>query len=336
MFNRYLHNAIFSSFVSFFTPLFGIASLIFFIKIVSVTAIIKINIFELFQMYLFILPQILFFILPVTFFAAGVAALHRLSFEYEITALFTLGFSPTKIVKSLLGLSLLFSTFALLFSLILIPQAKQVYKGFIVYKKSEAKLNIKPSEFGHKFGDWYLFLGKKVNNFYTNVALYNNKLQNQENFIVASKARLINDQKGLKLLLHDGSAYTYQKDGLKEIRFQKMEIVSTSSAGYFRYLNPIEYWFIALSDKKRAFDLSLFLLISLFPIASIFFIPAIAIHNPRFSHPNPFLISLALIALFFGLAYAAAKALLLGSFVLLPLWMAGGWFYFKNYVLRRY
>ncbi|NPA63797.1 MAG: LptF/LptG family permease [Epsilonproteobacteria bacterium] len=336
MFHKYLGNAVFNSFLSFFIPLFGIASLIFFIKLVSVTAIIQITFLELLKMYIFILPQILFFILPITFFAAGVLALHRLSFEYETIALFSLGVSPYRFVRSLLTLAALFSLFALLFSLILVPQAKQIYKGFILYKKSEAKLNIRPSEFGHKFGDWYLYLGSKEGQNYTNVALYNNKLQNQENFIVAQKGRLLNDADGLKLLLLHGNAYTYENEKLKEVRFEKMEIFDSASRRAFHYTDPVEYWFKSLNSKKRAFDLTLFLLISFFPVVSIFFIPAIAIHNPRFAHLNPFFLSLFLLALYFGISFALAKAYPFWALIFLPLWFVMGWIYFDRKIARRF
>ena len=336
MFHRYLSNAVFNSFLAFFIPLFGIASLIFFIKLVSVTAIIQIDFFELLKMYIFILPQILFFILPITFFAAGVLALHRLSFEYETIALFSLGISPYRFIRSLLWLALYFTLFSLLFSLILVPQAKQLYKGFILYKKSEAKLNIRPSEFGHKFGDWYLYLGKKRGDSYENVALYNNQLQNQENFIVAQKGKLLNDKLGLKLVLSQGNAYTYEQNKLKEITFDRMEIFDSVSAKGFHYKDPVEYWFKSLGSKKRAFDLTLFVLISFFPIVSLFFIPAIAIHNPRFSHTNPFFISLILLGLYFGLSFALAKSFPFMALLFLPLWLIVGWIYFEAKVVRRF
>ena len=336
MFHKYLGNAVFSSFLSFFIPLFGIASLIFFIKLVSVTAIIQITFLELLKMYIFILPQILFFTLPITFFAAGVAALNRLSFEYETIALFSLGISPYKFVKSLFALALLFTIFSLIFSLILVPQAKQIYKGFILYKKSEAKLNIRPSEFGHKFGDWYLYLGSKDQKSYKNVALYNNKLHNQENFIIAKKGELLNDINGLKLVLSQGNAYTYENEKLKEVNFEKMEIFDSSSGRAFHYTDPIEYWFKSLQSKKRAFDLTLFLAISFFPIVSIFFIPAFAIHNPRFPHINPFFLSLFFVALYFGLSFALSKAYPFAALLFLPFWLIAGWIYFQRKIVRRF
>ncbi|NPA03590.1 MAG: LptF/LptG family permease [Epsilonproteobacteria bacterium] len=334
--SKYLNNQIFKSFLSFFIPLFGIASLIFFIKLVSVTSIIKVSFLELFQMYLFILPQILFFTLPITFFAAGVAGLYRLSFEYETIAFFSLGVSPAKIA-SILGKTAFWLTLVLLlFSLVLIPQAKQIYKGFIAIKRAQAKLNIKSSEFGHSFGDWYLYLGEKSDGAYTNVALYNNKLQNQENFIVAQKAILSNDGSGFRLVLYQGHVYTYQPDNLREIWFDSMELYDTKSGRSFYYVNPLEYWLRAIGDRKRAFDLSLFLLIALFPLASVFFIATLGIAHPRFDNRSPFLLSLTLISIYFGIAFAVAKSLLVLSVVFAIGWFFVGFLLFYFLTLRRY
>ncbi len=332
---RYLGDQLFSSFLSFFLPLFGIASLLFFIKLVSVTAVIQISFGELMELYLFILPQILFFTLPISFFAAGVGALHRLSFEYETIALFSLGIGPGRILTFFRRYATLLSLALLLLSLILIPQAKQLYKGFVIYKKVQAKINIKPSEFGHHFGDWYLFIEKKGTEGYENVALYNQKLQNQENFIIAQKAKIDND-KGLKLSLHSGHAYTYQPQKLKQIDFEKLILHDTSTNHFFHYKNPFVYWLGALSNHRRAYDLTLFVLFSLFPLVSLYFLAALGIHNPRYEKANIFLKSLVVMALYFGISFGISKALGFWALAFAPLWLVAGVIYYNQKVAKRY
>ena len=332
---RYLGDQLFGSFLSFFLPLFGIASLIFFIKLVSVTAIVQIGFGELMELYLFILPQILFFTLPIAFFAAGVGALHRLSFEYETIALFSLGIGPRRILNFFRRFGGLLSLALLLLSLILIPQAKQLYKGFIVYKKVQAKINIKPSEFGHHFGDWYLFIEKKGVKGYENVALYNQKLQNQENFIVAKRAKIDNDQ-GLKLSLHSGSVYTYQPNRLKQIDFEKLVLFDTSAEHFFHYKDPLVYWLEALSNHRRAYDLTLFVLFALFPLVSLYFIVSLGLHNPRYEKGNIFLKSLVVMALYFGISFGISKALGFWALAFAPLWLVLGALYYNRTVAKRY
>ncbi len=334
--SKYLSDHLFSSIIAFFIPLFGIASLIFFIKIVSITALLQLSFYELAKLYIFILPQILFFTLPVVFFAANVAMLHRLSFEYEMVALFSLSISPYKIITYLGKIATILSVLMLLFSLILIPQAKQLYKGFIIYKRAQAKLNIKPSEFGHRFGDWYLFIGAKSNNIYKDVVLYNYNFEGRENFITAYTAQLRNESDGLALTLQRGNAYSYEKEELKEIHFKKMKIYDTSGGKIFRYVDPWHYWLKSLTSHKRAFDFTLFVLFSLFPLFSIFHAGILGIGNPRFERKGVFLATLAIIALFFGIAFGAAKALGFKALFILPLWMGFGVYLFHQKVAKRY
>jgi lipopolysaccharide export system permease protein len=332
---NYINNHLFSSFISFFIPLFGIASLIFFIKIVSVTSIIKLSFLELLQMYIFILPQILFFTLSIVFFISSISTIYKLSFEYELIAIFSLGISPNKITKILMKNAFFLSIILLMLSLILVPQAKQLYKGFIIYKKASVKLNLKPNEFGHKFGDWYLFIEDKKDNRYINIALYNKNLKSQENFITAKEATISSDSKGIKLTLKNGKAYLY-KEQLKEIFFKKMDIYHNSSSENFLYKSVIEYWLEAFKNHRREFDITLYLFISLFPIASIFFIPYIAISNIRYEKRNIFIISLLILAIYFAFAFGLAKPLGVKALIFLPIWFFTGLILYKKRVLKRY
>lgn len=332
---KYLGDQLFSSFLSFFLPLFGIASLIFFIKLVSVTAVIPMDFKELLELYLFILPQILFFTLPIAFFAAAIGALHRLSFEYEAIALFSLGIGPKRILAFFRQYATFLSLALLFLSLVLIPQAKQLYKGFIVYKKFQAKIDLKPSEFGHRFGNWYLFIEKKGPNGYENVALYNQKFQNHENFIIAKRAKIDNKQ-GLKLILFSGHAYTYEPNRLKQIDFDTLILYDTSDKHLFQYKDSILYWKEALSNHRRAYDLTLFILFSLFPLVSLYFIVALGIHNPRYEKGGIFVKSLGVMALYFGISFAISKALGFWALVFAPIWFILGLLYYNKKIAKRY
>ena len=60
---------------------------------------------------------------------------------------------------------------------VLFPHAKVLASNFLSYKKSEAKFNLSASEFGHKFGEWLLYIGKEdLNGTYMDVILFNKKL----------------------------------------------------------------------------------------------------------------------------------------------------------------
>ncbi len=331
----YINRHYFSTFLSFFLPLFGIASLIFFVKIVSVTSIVHITFLELFQLYIFILPQILFFTLSITFFVSAVTAIYKLSYEFELIALFALGISPNAIIKIFFRQALLLSTLLLIFGLVLVPQAKQLYKGFILYKKAQMHLNIKPSEFGHRFGSWYLYIESKEGDIMQNVALFNHD-RKKENLILAQKSRVDNNQSGIRLTLLDGTAYGYSDEKLQQMRFSKMQISDSGKVRDFHYVNVISYWEKALRSDKRAFDMTFFIFIALFPLVSIFYIGYLGITNTRYERRNVFLSSLAVTVLYFALAFGLAKPLGFKALALLPLWMAAGYWLYRKKILARY
>jgi len=332
---RYINRHYFAAFLNFFIPLFGIASLIFFVKIVSVTSVIKVTFLELLQLYIFIIPQILFFTLSITFFVSAVSAIYRLSYEFELIALFSLGYSPGVIVRIFLRQALLLSSILLVFGLVLIPQAKQLYKGFIIHKKAQVELNIKPSEFGHRFGEWYMYVEDKEGENLKNVALYNQQGQ-KETFILAKSARLANVASGIRMTLFDGTAYGYSDEKLQQMRFSKMEILDNPTSRMFHYVNVISYWEEALRSDKRAFDMTFFIFLALFPLASLFFIPYLGVTNARYERRNVFLSALGVTLLYFALAFGLAKPLGFKALALLPLWMAAGYWLYRKKILARY
>ncbi|BAF70216.1 LptF/LptG family permease [Nitratiruptor sp. SB155-2] len=333
---RYLGNHLYESFLSYFLPLFGIASLIFFIKIVSLTSIVQLSLVDLAKLYIFITPQILFFTIPVVFFIAAVTALHKLSFDYETIAFFSLGISPTKIMRYLTLLAVLLSLLLFIIAYMLIPQGKQLEKGFYRYKKTEANINLKPSEYGHKFGNWFVYVQKKdKNNLFENVVLYNFDNE-QERFITSKKATFDNSQYGLKLTLYDGNAYTYKKGILDQITFTKMDLFDTSTSYYFQYIDPIHYWEKAFLNKQRAFDMLFFLWIALLPVLGMPYAGMIGIHHPRYHKGGVFLKVLFALFIYFGFAFLLSKTLYYYSLLFMALWFFGGIYLFHKTIMSRY
>jgi len=137
--SRYLLKHFSELFSSLFFILFFITSVVFFIKITALTAIIKMNFWELGTLYIYLLPKTLVYTLPITFFIALCITLFNLSKENETIVLFTLGYDPKKIAQLFLGLSTLLSFILILDVLLLIPVSKQLNANFVEYKKAEAK-----------------------------------------------------------------------------------------------------------------------------------------------------------------------------------------------------
>ena len=204
---KYIINNFSILFLSIFLPLFAIASVIFMIKLATYTAIIQLTFFEMIKLYLFVLPEILFYTLPVTFFISATLALFRLSNDNEMIVIFALGIHPNFIVKTLLKPAILLTILLSFDFFVLFPHATVLSSNFVSYKKSEAKFNIKASEFGNNFGNWLLYVGhNNPDGTFGDVFLFN-KEKNNEILLGAQKAQVINQNGILKLKLTTGEGY---------------------------------------------------------------------------------------------------------------------------------
>ncbi|MBV5278068.1 MAG: LptF/LptG family permease [Campylobacteraceae bacterium] len=301
--NRYLLKHFSELFSSLFFILFFITSVVFFIKITALTAIIQMNFAELGTLYIYLLPKTLVYTLPITFFIALCITLFNLSKENETIVLFTLGYNPKKIAKLFLVVSSLLSFILILDIFILIPISKQLNTNFLEYKKAEAKFNIKASEFGQKFSDWLVYIESGDNSkIYNGVTLYQTqKNKEDEKLILASSAIIDNEAGALRLNLENGKIFEFQKDAIEQVDFQKMYINTrpNTTIGYMQSIS--EYWNGVFVDKRRAYDLAFFLLIALFPIASTLIAISIGIVTYRYNKSGIYFYIFATIATYLSL-----------------------------------
>ncbi len=278
---HYITANLFSLFISIFLPLFAIASVILFIKLATYTAVIQLSVWEMTKLYLFRLPEVLFYTLPITFFIASALSLLKLSNDNEIVVIFALGIKPLYIIKTLLKPALLLSMILILDFLILFPHAKVLSGNFVSFKKSEAKFNLTASEFGNNFGDWLLYLGKKENDgSFSKVFLFNKK-DKEEILISAKKAKLFNDSGILKLKLFNGEGYSYSTEKFTQITFETMLIHDTIKTNIRTYKKPLEFWLSDDRAKDKKKMLITDLLISFFPVLSLFFVISIGVIHAR-------------------------------------------------------
>jgi len=288
-------------FLSIFLPLFAIASVIFLIKLATYTAVIQLSIWEMTKLYLFVLPEILFYTMPITFFIAATLSLFKLSNDNEIVGLFALGIKPKFIVKTLFKPAILLTLLLSFDFFILFPHATVLSSNFVSYKKSEAKFNLAASEFGNSFGDWLLYLGgKKDDGTYFKVFLFNKK-EKEEILITAQKAQIINDSGILRLKLTDGEGYTYSKDKLSQVNFKTMMINDTMKTHLKTYREPLQYW---LSKDRRKHKMQMFItdmLLSIFPVISLFLVTAIGVVQVRHQKSRVYLYLFISIVLYYGL-----------------------------------
>ena len=267
--SNYLHSQLAISFFPIFLGLFFITSVVFLVKIVSLTSVIKMNFIELFSLYLYTVPQILLFTLPISYFLSLVISISKLSSEYEMTVITSFGVGPLNIVKKLLPITLLISIALLVITLGLIPKAKYLMNSFIDYKKNEANFNIKESEFGQKFGDWLIFIEKKEDNIYKNVKLFK-KENNKEELIVSETAILENKKGNLTFKLFNGKIFIIDDSELNEIGFETMyinEIVNNQQILVFS--TSLNYWILSLEYNLDNDSFVFFILTSIFPLISL-------------------------------------------------------------------
>jgi len=299
--NRYLINTLSNTFFPIFMTLFAITSVIFLVKIASLTSVITISFLELLYLYSLTIPQILFYTLPVTFFTSAIINLSKLSNEYELIVITSFGLSPLKVLKIFIPISLLVSLSLFVISFILIPQAKYLENHFINKKKQEAQFNIKPSEYGQKFGPWYIYVQDKNNKTYNEIILYQPEI-NKDTFIISQQAQIANNKTSLSLKLFDGSASTITNK-INQVDFKTMSMNSyiKQSKQISSLSDLILYWKDTPKDSRKMRKFLQNSFISLLPIISIIFYIAFGYFNPRYEK-NRNTIYAILLVLFYMIA----------------------------------
>ncbi len=303
--SKFLINKFFSVFIPLFFTLFFIASIIFFITIARFTSYLSLNFWELGEIFTYLLPKIIIYTLPISFFVSMAMAAFSMSKESENIVLFSLGYSPKKIAFPYFILSLFTTIFLIINVIFILPTSKQLYKNFLEIKKLEAKINIKPTEFGQKFSNWMVFINKTDENGYKDIVLYNQKAK-KETLILANNAKLNQKEGVLNLSLKNGKTFYITDKEIRQIDYGKMEINNFLTAEELRKASILEYWMKSLTDKKRAKDFSFLLLTALFPLASYLFALAIATVNIRHDkvHIYPFLFAMVIIYYVLSVVFA--------------------------------
>ena len=306
--NKYLLFNFLGTFASLFSTLFLIMSIVFFIQIARITSYIEISFGELFKLYSFMLPRVLLFVVPIAFFVSLVMTLFRLSKENESIVIFTLGGSPNKIARFFLAFSALLSAALLVVAIVMIPIAAQLNVNFIDYKKTVAKLNLKPTQFGQKFSDWMVYVGSesedKNGTTYKDIVMCNPCVKDSERLITAKNAKIINVGQSVELSLNDGKMYDIRDEIYHQSNFKSMKIRTAQSEEISDVGSIKEYWMDTASSDKRRKDLSTYVLVALFPLASTLFAISLGIVTYRYEK---------------GMVYVGTFGVLFGYFTLIML-----------------
>lgn len=306
--NKYLLFNFLGTFASLFSTLFLIMSIVFFIQIARITSYIEISFGELFKLYSFMLPRVLLFVVPIAFFVSLAMTLFRLSKENESIVIFTLGGSPNKIARFFLAFSAILSAALLVIAIVMIPIAAQLNANFIDYKKTVAKLNLKPTQFGQKFSDWMVYVGSEMEDsngtIYKDIVMFNPFVKDSQRLITAKNAKITNVNQSIELSLNEGKMYDIKDEIYHQSNFKSMKIRTTQNEEISDVGSIKEYWMEASSSNKRKKDFSTYVLVALFPLASTLFAISLGIVTYRYEK---------------GMVYVGTFGVLFGYFTLIML-----------------
>jgi len=310
----YISSNFTKAFLTIFLPFFLIISLVYLVKISSLTSQIQITFGELMMLYLYSVPDIIFYTLPISFVASLANVLIKLSTDNELIALYALGLESKKVLQSLRLLGFLFSILLLTISFLGMPLSKQFYSSFKETKKAEAKLNIVAGKLGQKFGEYYVYVKDKQDNDFHNIVIYNRTDKNDEQFFAAKKGNLLKKENITSFLLTDGYGYTYSKDKLQQAKYQTLEVFDKVKKNNFHFQGILDFWEQAKKDKGKLHKLLFYIFVSLIPLISVYLVAAFTMINPRYQSHNTFVVIFATVLLFYALASSLQKW---GSFPML-------------------
>lgn len=302
------------AFLTIFLPFFLIISLVYLVKISSLTAQIQLTFGELLKLYSYSVPDIVFYTLPLSFISALANVLLKLSQSNELISLYALGLNAKKVLRSLLILGLLFSLLLLAISFLAMPLSKQLYKEFKISKQSEAKLNIVPGKLGQKFGDYYIYIKENDKETYKDIVIYNRTKKDVEQFFSSKEGRLNNTHGITSLQLNDGYGYTYSKDKLQQAQYKSLEVFDTTHSKGFQFEDIIAYWSKATTDLNMLHRTLFFLFVSLIPLLSVYLVASFTMINPRYQSNRSFLV---IFLTAFGLYMTASSLERWGTFSIL-------------------
>lgn len=339
--NKYLLSNFLNSFASLFATLFMVVSIVFFIQISRITSYISITFFELLKFYMFLLPQILLFTIPIAFFVSLAISFFRLSKENESIVIFTLGYCAKNIGKFFAIFSLFISTLLLVTSLIMIPIAEELNGNFIGHKLNEAQLNIKASQFGQRFSDWMVYIENQKTDqnstIYENLILYYPKNKDSNERVLMAKVGNINNSNGrIELKLKDGYNYDITPNTINVTKFDNMSIRSKQQDNSKDVVSIIQYWKQALKDEKRKKDFTINVLVSIFPIASVYFALSFGIVTYRYEKGFIYFGIFGVLFCYFAALMILLKEPLIAIPLIFIVTFMSSLMYFKIKILSRY
>jgi len=286
----YLSSNFTKSFLTIFLPFFLIISLVYLVKISTLTSQIQITFIELLTLYSYSVPDIVFYTLPLSFIAALANVLIRLSQDNELVALYALGLKSKKILRGFVLLGFLFSLLLFSISFLAMPLTQQLYKSFKEEKKSEAKLNITAGKLGQKFGNYYIYVKEKKEGLLQDIVIYNRTNKENEQFFSSQTGQMKYHNGITSLLLNKGYGYTYSKEKLQQAQYATLEVYDTLKKSHFKFEDLLSHWQKAFTEVKMMRRALFFIFVSLIPLLSVYLVGSFTMINPRYQTNHSFIV----------------------------------------------
>lgn len=338
MFKRYLFLSFSQLFFPFLLVLLFIASVVLLISIAGRTYVVKMDFLDLFALFSYSMPSSISFIIPIAFFASLVLGISRLAYDYELMVFFSLDVKPVAILKAFMPIILLVTVILFIFSLIVVPLSSSASINFVSKKRADVDVNLRAGELGQKIGNWLVYVDSADKRKYENLILYSqggfDERDSMESFIVAKKGSTKNQDGIFELMLENGEAYFASEEEIRKIAYGLMNIYQVISEPQLSAYQLVDYWKGAFDNssksKKRKFAQSV--LLSLFPLSSVFLILVFGIANPRFQSNMSYFYVIGASMVYFVLLYISAENFPFIGIACIPsIWFAlSYWLYCKR------
>ena len=350
MFKRYMFLSFSQLFFPFFLVLLFIASVVLIISIAGKTYVVKMSFLDLFALFAYSLPGSVFFIISITFFASLTLGIARLSYDYEIMVFFALGIKPMDILKTFLPITLIATLILLVFSLVLVPLSNSASKNFIAKKRADIDVNLRAGELGQKLGDWLVYVDEVKDRKYKNLILYSQDTDS-ESFVVAQDGKTRNRDGLFELLLERGDVYFAQDNEIRKIIYNNMNVRQILGEPQLSGYDLLGYWEeafaymitslprkdIPLSVRSKERKISQAVLVSIFPLVSLFLVLSFGIANPRFQSNKSYFYVIGATALYFVIVHIASENFPFLGIVCIPLvWLVFSYFLYARAIKRYY
>jgi lipopolysaccharide export system permease protein len=323
--------------------LFLLASLTYLVSIANMTSVLKITHYDFMQLYIYAIPRILIYTLPITFFVALASSLSNMSKDNESIIFFTLGLRPWVIARFLMLLAAIVSILTLINVIVFIPKVDQFNKQLMAKKRAEASLNIKATEFGQQFGNWYIFVKENREIKEMNGSKELEKMilfehgSDGEKFILSDHAFVTNKEGSINLDLRDGSAFIIKNDELTKIDFRQMKMNDYSELKDFKNESTLMYWKRVLKEKSTRKNFIVNIGLGLFPLVSFLIAMSVGIFNRRYDKRLFSLYLFLAILLYTATIYSLSTKISFWTLALIPsLYAVASYLIYKKSILARY